>query len=151
MFYLINFLISLLNLWIITNADVSSNLDTIIEYNFLRSECLQNVFTESSEVLSLGSLSNKNLLNYQCLPSNGIQDKQNKFSSLNTIQNIKSFFTTKTDYTIEFWYQPLLNLQSNSEILSFGIDIPSSQACSNNFLVIPMHTYNITMLYIYIY
>ena len=105
----------------------------IVEYAFIRSQCLQNQFEFDGNSKSLGYLSRAGG-NSACLSSNGVPSG-NKWSSSNSISLLQKQLGSHA-FSIEFWIQPKINLTfSTASVFSIGKDGISSSSCRNNFMV----------------
>lgn len=104
----------------------------ITTYQFLRQDCQNGAFKPSQSSDLLGNLVSTSGPT-DCLDSDGT-GPDFKLKSANTVANELKLFKGNT-ITIEMWIQPTRNISSSSSILSFGKDMTTSSACTNNMVV----------------
>lgn len=113
------------------SGTLSSSLP-LVSHQFTRAQCLNNQFIADIDKPQLGFLKSVQSVP-GCIYSDGVSSS-GKLTSVNNGMKLKKLLGA-TDYTIELWVKPVLNLSSEAIILSIGKDSTTSNTCANNLVV----------------
>jgi hypothetical protein len=90
-------------------ATALNEFDPIIQFDFMRSECLAGQFNNLASyapppIDSIAPIDGSHL---QCLPSNGLGSTNSRLVSDSDVTKLLEAMSTHKNFTVEFWIQPL--------------------------------------------
>lgn len=107
-------------------------ISPVTSYSFDRAQCLANDFHCDNGCSILGGLSSSpNKPN--CINSDGVASGS-KIKSQLSVSTLKANFAN-SDFSLELWLAPKLNMTERSVIAAVGRDAVSDSYCRNNLIV----------------